>query len=74
MQVGDRIKTFTVKKIVKGVAHNYTDCGKRIPYDTAFMYLESDNGQRRVLELGKKSLRDCVTYIPTWGKSKYLWW
>jgi D-hexose-6-phosphate mutarotase len=75
MKVGNKIKSFTVMNIVEGIAFNYTDSGKKIKYNTQYMLLLSDNGQERVLEIGKTNLNDCVKWHPTFSdKSKFISW
>lgn len=75
LKVGDKIKTFEVKSIVKGLGKTYDSKGRKTTYETEYMLLLSDNGQERVLEVGKKSLNDCVKYIPTFSHtSKFITW
>ena len=74
-KVGDKIKTFEVKSIVKGLGKTYDSKGRKTTYETEYMFLLSDNGQERVLEVGKKSLNDCVKYTPTFSHtSKFISW
>ena len=75
LKVGDKIKSFEVKSIVNGLGKRYTSNGKKIFYDTQYMLLLSDNGQERVLEIGKTSLNDCVKWQPTFShSSKFITW
>jgi ppGpp synthetase/RelA/SpoT-type nucleotidyltranferase len=74
-KVGDKIKSFEVKKIVDGYAYKYGAGGKKTRYVTTFLLLESDNGQERILRADKKSLSDAETYFPTFGHTKkYKTW
>ena len=75
LNIGDKIKTFEVKQIVKGLGKCYDAKGRKTTYETEYMLLLSENGQERVLEVGKKSLNDCLKYIPTFSHSpKYISW
>ena len=75
MKIGDKIKTFEVKQIVKGYSVNYDSKGNKTRTIIDFYFLLSENGQERVLASNKKSLTDCVTYLPTFGhKSKFINW
>jgi hypothetical protein len=75
MKLGDKIKTFEVKKIVKGYSISYDSKGVKTRTIIDFYLLLSDNGQERVLASNKKSLADCETYRPTFGhKSKFIKW
>jgi hypothetical protein len=75
LKVGDKIKTFEVKSIVKGLGKTYDDKGNKTTYETEYMLLLSDKGQERVLEVGKKNLNDCLTWTTTFGsKHKFIIW
>ena len=75
LKVGDKIKTFEVKSIVKGFGKTYDDKGNKKTYETEYMLLLSDKGQERVLEVGKTNLNDCLTWTTTFGsKHKFLIW
>jgi hypothetical protein len=74
-KVGDKIKTFEVKSIVKGLGKTYDEKGNKTIYETEYMLLLSDKGQERVLEVGKTSLNDCLTWTTTFGsKHKFIIW
>lgn len=74
-KVGDKIKTFEVKSIVKGLGKTYDDKGNKTIYETEYMLLLSDKGQERVLEVGKTNLNDCLTWTTTFGsKHKFIIW
>ena len=75
MKIGDKIKTFEVKGIVKGYAFNWSG-GNKKRYITDFALLLSENGQERVLEITdkNKSLNDCKMWTPTFGGAKYIVW
>jgi len=73
MKVGDKIKTFEVKKVVKGYDFNYDEKGRKTKSIIDFYFLESIDGQQRVLPSNKTSLRDCLQFIPTFShKSKFI--
>jgi hypothetical protein len=75
MNVGDKIKSFEVKQIVDGFGYDYDNKGKKVKYATKYLFLLSDSGEERVLEMGKTSLRDCLQLILTFGsKHKYIKW
>jgi hypothetical protein len=75
MKVGDKIKTFEVKQIVKGIDVNYDDKGNKTKTIIDFYFLLSEDGQERVMASNVKTLRDCVTYRPTFGdKWKFISW
>ena len=74
-KVGDKIKSFEVKKIVDGYAVKYDSNGRKTPYVTSYLLLLSDDGQERILRADKKSLNDAEKYTPTFGhKSKFKTW
>jgi hypothetical protein len=74
-KVGDKIKSFEVKKIVDGYAVKYDANGRKTPYVTSYLLLLSDDGQERILRADKKSLSDAEKYTPTFGhKSKFKTW
>lgn len=75
LTIGSKIKTFQVMNIVDGFSFNYDDKGNKTKYATKYMFLLSDCGQQRVLEVGKTNLNDCVRYMPTFGKKmKFIDW
>jgi hypothetical protein len=75
MNVGDKIKSFEVKKIVEGFKNSYDSKGNKTKVKSQFLFLLSDLGEERVLEMGKKSLRDCLTWTTTFGsKHKFIKW
>jgi hypothetical protein len=75
MKIGDKIKTFEVKQVVKGIYVKYDDKGNKTKTVIDFYFLLSKDGQQRVLASNRKSLRDCVTYTPTFShKSKFITW
>jgi hypothetical protein len=75
MKIGDKIKSFEVKQIVKGIDVNYDDKGNKTRFIIDFYFLLSDNGQQRVLACNRKSLRDCKVYYPTFStKAKFIDW
>ena len=75
LKVGDKIKSFEVKSIVKGLGKTYDSKGRKTTYETEFMLLLSDNGQERVLQVGKTNLNDCVIWKPTFSSSfKFITW
>jgi hypothetical protein len=75
MKVGDKIKSFEIKRIVKGYYINYDEKGNKTKTIIDFYFLLSDKGQERVMASNKKSLSDCETYRPTFGdKWKYKPW
>jgi UV DNA damage repair endonuclease len=75
MKIGDKIKSFQVKNIVDSVAFTYDSKGNKTKYITQFMLLKSDNGQERVLEIGKTNLNDCKMLKTFFGsKSKFITW
>lgn len=74
-KVGDKIKSFEVKKIVDGYAYKYEKNGKKTKYITQYLLLLSDNGQERILRADKNSLSDAEQYYATFGKKfKYKTW
>jgi len=74
-KIGDKIKSFEVKKIVDGYAVKYDANGRKTPYVTSYLLLLSDDGQERILRADKKSLSDAEKYTPTFGhKSKFKTW
>jgi|SanBayMetagenome_1026888.scaffolds.fasta_scaffold116429_1 hypothetical protein len=75
MNVGDKIKTFEVKKIVDGYAVTYDAQGRKTRYVAQYLLLLSDDGQERILRADKKSLNDSEKFLPTFGhKSKFKTW
>ena len=75
MKVGDKIKTFEIKQIVKGYKGLFTNSGKKTKVLTHYYLLKSENGQERVLESGKTNLNQCEqTYSHITGKFKYMVW
>lgn len=75
MKIGDKIKSFQVKNIVDSFAYTYDSKGNKTKCSTQFMLLLSDNGQERVLEVGKTNLNDCKmlkTFFKS--KSKFITW
>ena len=75
MKVGDKIKSFEIKKIVDSISYNYDDKGRKTKYNTKFMFLLSDKGQERILEYGKTNLNECEVYFPTFSDvSKFKTW
>ena len=74
-KVGDKIKSFEVKKIVDGYAYKYDTNHKKTKYITQYLLLLSDNGQERILRADKNSLSDAEQYYATFGKKfKYKTW
>ena len=73
MQVGTKIKSFTIQSIVTGYKNAYDDKGNKTKQATTFMLLLGDNGQQRVLEAGKTKLNECVQYY-AWRKFKFADW
>ena len=71
MKIGDKIKSFQIKHIVKKESYNYSSNGRKTKYVAEYFLLLSDDGQERILESNKTSLTDCESYIPTWGKTKF---
>jgi hypothetical protein len=75
MEIGQKIKSFKIVKIVNGYSSTYDEKGRKTQSISKFLFLLSDDGQERVLQLGKKSLNDCKTYCPTFGhKHKFIKW
>jgi hypothetical protein len=75
LNIGDKIKSFEVVNIVDDFNFTYDDKGNKTKYNTKYYFLLSDNGQERVLEVGRKSLNDSLVYAPTFGKSfKFISW
>ena len=75
MQIGDKIKTFEIKNIVKGYKNIYTNSGRKTKIITNYYLLEKEDGQQRVLESGKTNLNDCEVYCTTWNtKFKFKRW
>jgi hypothetical protein len=74
-KVGDKIKSFEVKRIVDGIAVKYDSKGRKTRYVTPFLLLESDNGQQRILRADKTSLNDAEQYYSTFArKNKFKDW
>ena len=57
MNIGDKIKSFTVMDIVKSYKNIYAN-GKKSKVIADYLLLLSDKGQQRVLELGKTKLSE----------------
>ena len=75
MKIGDKIKTFQIKNIVKGYKNIYTNRGKRTKVIADYYLLENENGQQRVLESSKTNLNDSEVYCTTFGsKFKFIKW
>jgi hypothetical protein len=75
MNVGDKIKSFEVKKIVYGYAVKYDFNGRKTRYVAQYLLLLSDDGQERILRADKKSLNDSEQYYSTFGrKNKFKTW
>ena len=73
LKVGDKIKSFTICEIVDAYAKNYDEKGNSIKYFSKFMFLRSDRGQERVLEVGQTNLANAVQ-IYVWNKFVYAQW
>lgn len=73
LKVGDKIKSFTICKIVDAYAKNYDEKGRSIKYLTKFMFLRSDKGQERVLEVGQTKLDEAVK-VKGYNKFRYAKW
>jgi hypothetical protein len=71
--VGDKIKSFTICKIVDAYTKSYDDKGRSVKYLSKFMFLRSDKGQERVLEVGQTNLANAVR-IYVWNKFVYAQW
>jgi len=73
LKVGDKIKSFTICKIVDAYAKNYDEKGNSTKCLSKFMFVRSDKGQERVLEVGETNLANAVR-IYVWNKFVYAQW
>ncbi len=74
MKTVKQIKSFEVKEIIERLKRVYNDKGDYKMVLTQYALLLSEEGQQRVLEVGKTKLTECVMTYTTWSKHKYITW
>ena len=71
--VGDKVKTFTIHKIVESMSKEYKSNGDYKWVRKKYLLIKNDSGQERVLEYGKKNPSESLK-IYVWNKFQYMQW